>query len=438
MKRTFFAAVVVLLLLTAIFPAAALADASITVTASPVRVEAGETVTVSGTAEASVLLSVKVTDEDDNIISYSVVRASEDGTYQSSFTVPDIDPQMLTVVAGSGSTVATAQVEVFIQQYCTVTFNKNGGDTEASPKTVTVKESETVDSLPVAPVKEGYTFGGWYREKECKTAWGSSDQVTSDITVYAEWMINTYSVKFYQEDGITLIGTAQTVRWGSAATIPVNPVRSGYTFAEWTLTGDDATVETSLSSVKENIIAVASYTKKDTEATKTPSPSASATVTTSSTASASPAVSPSAMATAVPAASATPGFSATSSATPAPSILPVEVKGDENTGIITVVIDVDDLPEGTTSVQLPDGRVVNVSGGGTITLEITDEDLDENGMARITPLDEEGTPLSNLSIQVFQKSRPGIVAILLWGVGGLLIAGIALFVVISRKKRHRS
>ncbi len=41
---------------------------------------------------------------------------------------------------------------------------------------------------PTEPVAEGYTFGGWFKELECQTAWDfDKDIVTEDTTLYAKW-----------------------------------------------------------------------------------------------------------------------------------------------------------------------------------------------------------------------------------------------------------
>jgi uncharacterized repeat protein (TIGR02543 family) len=71
----------------------------------------------------------------------------------------------------------------------TVTFNKNGGDTEASPATMTVTSPATnVGALPTAPVKAGYAFVGWNTKADGSgSAFTASTTVTADITVYAKW-----------------------------------------------------------------------------------------------------------------------------------------------------------------------------------------------------------------------------------------------------------
>ncbi len=109
----------------------------------------------------------------------------------------------------------------------------------------------TAATAPSDPAREGHTFTGWDR---------AFNAVTADMTVTAQYAINTYTVRFFAADGVTQIGPTHSVSWGAAVTAETAPARVGRTFAGWTLTGDDASVETSLSNVRENITAVASYT----------------------------------------------------------------------------------------------------------------------------------------------------------------------------------
>ncbi|MCL2012220.1 MAG: InlB B-repeat-containing protein [Cystobacterineae bacterium] len=71
----------------------------------------------------------------------------------------------------------------------TVIFDKNGGDTEANPQSKRVEPPETtLDELPEAPTREGYTFLGWNTAAD-----GSGTPFTADVlvrenlTVYAQW-----------------------------------------------------------------------------------------------------------------------------------------------------------------------------------------------------------------------------------------------------------
>ena len=66
----------------------------------------------------------------------------------------------------------------------TVTFNANGHGT--APASQTVEEGKKA-TKPKDPTASGYTFGGWYTDKECKSAYSFDTAVTKDITLYAKW-----------------------------------------------------------------------------------------------------------------------------------------------------------------------------------------------------------------------------------------------------------
>src|SRR5680860_551182 len=74
-----------------------------------------------------------------------------------------------------------------INQY-TVTFNKNGGTTEASPTSKTATSGGNVGSLPAEPTRTGYTFDSWNTAADGSgTAFTATTAVTADVTVYAQW-----------------------------------------------------------------------------------------------------------------------------------------------------------------------------------------------------------------------------------------------------------
>lgn len=67
-----------------------------------------------------------------------------------------------------------------------VTFETNGGNDVAQQ---TVTANKTV-SEPAVPVKEGYTFDGWYSDKELTKQYDFASKVNSDIILYAKWKEN--------------------------------------------------------------------------------------------------------------------------------------------------------------------------------------------------------------------------------------------------------
>ena len=68
----------------------------------------------------------------------------------------------------------------------TVTFDMQGHGTQIDPITNVAPSSKITE--PIAPAETGYTFGGWYKEAACTTAWNfETDTVTAATTLYAKW-----------------------------------------------------------------------------------------------------------------------------------------------------------------------------------------------------------------------------------------------------------
>ncbi|MEA4895416.1 MAG: S-layer homology domain-containing protein [Oscillospiraceae bacterium] len=76
------------------------------------------------------------------------------------------------------------------QTTCTITFNKNGGDIEASPSTKTSVLDGSLDTLPTSPTRSGYVFSGWNTKADgTGTAFTAATTVNADLTVYAQWTV---------------------------------------------------------------------------------------------------------------------------------------------------------------------------------------------------------------------------------------------------------
>ncbi len=102
------------------------------------------------------------------------------------------------------------------------------GDSEYAKQ---VLPSGTLAMRPDAPAATpGYTFGGW--NKADGTAWDyASDKVTDNITLYAKWAANTYTITFDTAGGSEIAPITQD--YGTAITAPADPTREGYTFIGW-------------------------------------------------------------------------------------------------------------------------------------------------------------------------------------------------------------
>lgn len=102
------------------------------------------------------------------------------------------------------------------------------GDSEYAKQ---VLLSGTLATRPDAPAATpGYTFGGW--NKADGTAWDyASDKVTDNITLYAKWAANTYTITFDTAGGSEIAPITQD--YGTVITAPEAPTREGYTFIGW-------------------------------------------------------------------------------------------------------------------------------------------------------------------------------------------------------------
>ena len=89
---------------------------------------------------------------------------------------------------------------------------------------------------PLNPIKTGYTFNGWFIDKGFTTPFDFDKPVSVNMTIYAKWDINIYTVtfkykKYFNYDSDVTI--TQDVEYNSSVKQPENPEREGYTFTGW-------------------------------------------------------------------------------------------------------------------------------------------------------------------------------------------------------------
>ena len=124
----------------------------------------------------------------------------------------------------------------------TVTFDANGHGT--APDALTVNEGDKAEA-PTAPSASGFSFGGWYTDKECKTEYDFDTAVTADITLYAMWTKASSSSssggftrvtvsKDATENGTLTISSTTPVE-GSKVTVTAKPAE-GYKLDTLTVT----------------------------------------------------------------------------------------------------------------------------------------------------------------------------------------------------------
>ena len=120
----------------------------------------------------------------------------------------------------------------------TVSYNYNGGT--GTPASASVQYPGSV-TLPTPDSRTGYAFNGWYTASSGGTFVGnagSSYSPTSNITLYAQWSLITYTIT-WNANGGSVSPTSNSGTYGQTVTAPT-PTRSGYTFLYWrdTASGD--------------------------------------------------------------------------------------------------------------------------------------------------------------------------------------------------------
>ena len=131
-----------------------------------------------------------------------------------------------------------------------VSFNANGGS--VSPTTKNVYYGWTYGTLPV-PTRQGYGFDGWYTAATGGTQVTSSTSVpyssTGNITLYAHWTANTYTIVFNASTNGGTPDSTGTRTYGSTFGDMPTPSKVNYNFSGWYTAATGGTKITSSSTV---------------------------------------------------------------------------------------------------------------------------------------------------------------------------------------------
>ena len=147
----------------------------------------------------------------------------------------------------------------------TVTFNLQSGTGTANP--VTTNYNTTI-TPPTAPTKTGYTFGGWWTALNGGgTQFNATTVVTGDVTVYANWIADTYTITYDSQSATVAANpTSQVVTFPATttATLPTAPTKTGYTFIGWwTAINAGGSSFTTSTVVNSNVTVYASWKSSD-------------------------------------------------------------------------------------------------------------------------------------------------------------------------------
>ena len=123
----------------------------------------------------------------------------------------------------------------------------------------TVEYGSVITSIQ-DPIKEGYTFIGWYTKDNQKVTHPIT--VTEDITLHSKYEINTYTVSFYHNN--EKYAEDQKVNYGESAVKPsIDPTKEDYNFSGWVIKGTNNKYDFT-SKVTKDIELESSFTAKPT------------------------------------------------------------------------------------------------------------------------------------------------------------------------------
>ena len=146
------------------------------------------------------------------------------------------------VAVGSSTYCTTAGDHTLVANWTvagfTLSFDTCGGN-ELSPQYV--QFGAAYGALPI-PVREGYTFAGWYFGNIAVPA-DTVCKIADDHTLAAAWTANSYEVRFDAAGG-EAVDKVLTVEFGSAYGSLPHPSREGYLFGGWQLDGVDVSYDT--------------------------------------------------------------------------------------------------------------------------------------------------------------------------------------------------
>ncbi|MCR5702659.1 MAG: InlB B-repeat-containing protein [Lachnospiraceae bacterium] len=141
-----------------------------------------------------------------------------------------------------------------------VTFNPNGGSVTETSRQIDYESA--YGDLPT-PTYAGHTFVGWYTKASGgdKIFGTTIFKSTTNITIYAHWEADTYTVTF-DANGGTVSPTKKTYTYGSAYADLPTPTNPGYSFAGWytAISGGTKITESSVYSTESNQTLYAHWT----------------------------------------------------------------------------------------------------------------------------------------------------------------------------------
>jgi len=181
--------------------------------------------------EHGAIVTISVLDKNDQevIVTGNTFVIEEDEVYSVTITLSaegQTVVKTITVYAIAGTPMIT------------VTYVLNGGTLYPESEEI---EFETVPDLSIIPIKEGYTFSGWYLDVYFTQVY-EGNNLEEDTVLYAKWVENELVVVI--ENPVTVIYDlngafqpeliSETIEEGSHPSgLDITPIYDGYVFVGW-------------------------------------------------------------------------------------------------------------------------------------------------------------------------------------------------------------
>ena len=152
---------------------------------------------------------------------------------------------------GGTSQLPGSEIVIYVskgKQPITVSFDANGG--KVNKDSITVYYQEAYGALPTAE-KTGATFAGWYTAKEGGSRVTAETRVSNNvanITLYARWSANSFTVSFDANGGKVSTASKKVTYGSSYGDLPV-PTKENSGFNGWFTSKNGGNVVTSSTTV---------------------------------------------------------------------------------------------------------------------------------------------------------------------------------------------
>jgi len=149
---------------------------------------------------------------------------------------------------------------IYEDLYFTVKYDTCGGEPIDS---VEVLYNTSLTVVPT-PIKEGFSFDGWFYDSEYAVKFNAEDKITDNVTLYSKWIV-VYTVTFDSNGGSFI--EAIKVNDGEIIDTVLAPTKEGCEFIGWTLNGQAFDFS---APIKSNITLVAKWKEVNVKHDNTP------------------------------------------------------------------------------------------------------------------------------------------------------------------------